>query len=164
MLRFSFLQGFATTGALLLASPYLPKLFVPTDLVVQGHLTSLLPHVAWQQLLVSLTLVTESLAIGGSQFRLLAIGTSFSTVLAVTQLRQATTVVDIWSRGIVSLFAGRLVTALIGAALVLQKSRRSTSNEKEQGATGTGSATATAKTKTATTNEDDDIFPNHFPG
>ena len=174
MLRFSFLQGLATTGVLLLASPYLPKLFVPTDAVVQSHLTSLLPHVAWQQLLVSLTLVTESLAIGGSQFRLLAIGTSFSTVLAVTQIRQATTVVDIWSRGIVSLFAGRLVTALIGTARVLQKSRHNggvtstSTSEQQQQQDGVQVATVTGETSATTTagkdEEDDDLYPKHFPG
>mmetsp|Transcript_8731 Transcript_8731/g.9300 ORF Transcript_8731/g.9300 Transcript_8731/m.9300 type:complete len:353 (-) Transcript_8731:157-1215(-) len=128
MLRFSFLQGLATTGTLLLASPYLPKIFA-SDVVVQGQLKLLLPHLAWQQVLVSLTLVTEGLAIGGSQFSLLAIGTTFSTLFAISQLRQATTVVDIWSRGIVSLFAGRLVTALIGVARVLRRCRKERDEE-----------------------------------
>jgi Na+-driven multidrug efflux pump len=150
MLRFSFLQGLATTGALLLASPYLPKLFVPCDAVVQGHLKSLLPHLAWQQILVSLTLVIESLAIGGSQFRLLAIGTTFSTVFAIAQLRQATTVVDIWSRGIVSLFAGRLVTALIGVACVLRRCRKERDEETM--------TTVTPKQL------DIEVYPKHFPG
>mmetsp|Transcript_57850 Transcript_57850/g.64704 ORF Transcript_57850/g.64704 Transcript_57850/m.64704 type:complete len:370 (+) Transcript_57850:842-1951(+) len=128
MLRFSFLQGLATTGTLLLASPYLPKIFA-SDVVVQGQLKLLLPHLAWQQVLVSLTLVTEGLAIGGSQFSLLAIGTTFSTLFAISQLRQATTVVDIWSRGIVNLFAGRLVTALIGVARVLRRCRKERDEE-----------------------------------
>jgi len=128
MLRFSLLQGLATTGTLLLATPYLPKIFA-SDVVVQGHLKLLLPHLAWQQVLVSLTLVTEGLAIGGTQFCLLAIGTTFSTLFAISQLRQATTVVDIWSRGIVSLFAGRLVTALIGVACVLRRCRK----ERDEG-------------------------------
>ena len=150
MIRFSFLQGLATTGALLLASPYLPKLFVPCDVVVQGHLKSLLPHLAWQQILVSLTLVIESLAIGGSQFRLLAIGTTFSTVFAIAQLRQATTVVDIWSRGIVSLFAGRLVTALIGVACVLRKCRKERDEETMPSVTPK--------------QLDIEVYPNHIPG
>jgi putative MATE family efflux protein len=123
MLRFSILQGLATTGALLLASPVLPKLFTP-DLAIRGHLTSLMPHLAWQQLLVSLTLVTESLAIGGNQFQLLAFGTTVSTILAMSQLQQATTVVEIWSRGIVTLFVGRLITALIGTVRVMREQRQ----------------------------------------
>ncbi|KAG7362188.1 MATE efflux family protein [Nitzschia inconspicua] len=123
MLRFSVVQGLATTGALLLASPILPKMFTP-DLTIRGHLTSLMPHLAWQQLLVSLTLVTEALAIGGNQFQLLAFGTTVSTILAMFQLQQATTVVDIWSRGIVTLFVGRLVTALIGTIRVMRDQRR----------------------------------------
>ncbi len=123
MLRFSVLQGLATTGALLLVAPYLPKMFT-ADLAIRGHLASLMPHLAWQQLLVSLTLVMESLAIGGNQFQLLAFGTTLSTVFAMGQLRQATTVVDIWSKGIVSLFVGRLITALIGTLLVMRSQRK----------------------------------------
>jgi putative MATE family efflux protein len=119
MFRFAFAQGLATTCLLLAAGPFLPGIFTnhPT---IRYHLHSLMPQLAWQQLLVSLTLVTESLAIGGNQFQLLAIGTSMSTVVAVWQLRQATSVVGIWSRGLVTLFAGRLITALIGVARVVR--------------------------------------------
>lgn len=123
MSRFSILQGLATTGALLLAAPYLPRMFT-TDVAIRGHLTSLMPQLAWQQLLVSLTLVLESLAIGGNQFRLLAFGTTLSTIFAMGQLQQATTVVDIWSKGIVSLFVGRLVTALIGNIRVMRSQKK----------------------------------------
>jgi MATE family multidrug resistance protein len=137
MFRFSILQGLATTGAILLASPYLPKMFT-TDLVIRHHLVSLMPQLAWQQLLVSLTLVTESLAIGGNQFQLLAFGTTISTVLAMGQLQQATTVVDIWSKGIVTLFAGRLITALIGTLRVIRMQR------KESRQTGSTTTTTTA--------------------
>mmetsp|Transcript_7418 Transcript_7418/g.11731 ORF Transcript_7418/g.11731 Transcript_7418/m.11731 type:complete len:212 (+) Transcript_7418:1-636(+) len=129
MLRFSALQGLATTAVILLASPFLPKMFTP-DPIIRGHLVSLMPHLAWQQLLVSLTLVTESLAIGGNQFQLLAFGTTISTVLSMGQIQQATTVVDIWSRGIVSLFVGRLITALIGVLRVLHIQRKQQSREK----------------------------------
>ena len=87
-----------------------------------------MPHLAWQQLLVSLTLVTEALAIGGNQFQLLAFGTTISTVLAMGQLQAATTVVDIWRKGIVALFAGRLVTALLGVFRVLLLQRKKQSN------------------------------------
>jgi Na+-driven multidrug efflux pump len=125
MLRFSVIQGLASTGALLLASPYLPKMFT-TDTVIREHLVSLMPQLAWQQLLVSMTLVTESLAIGGNEFQLLAFGTTVSTVLAMGQIQKATTIVDIWSRGIVTLFVGRLVTALIGTIRVVMSQRRQT--------------------------------------
>lgn len=131
MTRFSVLQGLATTGAILLASPYLPKLFT-ADAAIQGHLAALMPQLAWQQLLVSLTLVSEALAIGGNQFQLLAVGTTFSTIVAMGQLKEATTVVDIWSRGIVSLFAGRLLTALIGIVLVLRKHKQDEQQQKQE--------------------------------
>jgi putative MATE family efflux protein len=68
MFRFAFAQGLATTGLLLVAGPFLPGVFT-TDAAVRFHLHSLMPQLAWQQLLVSLTLVTESLAIGGSYGR-----------------------------------------------------------------------------------------------
>jgi MATE family multidrug resistance protein len=129
MLRFSVVQGLATTGALLLASPFIPKMFTP-DLAIRHHLISLMPHLAWQQLLVSLTLVTESLAIGGNQFQLLAFGTTVSTVLAMAQLQQATTVVDIWRKGIVTLFAGRLATALIGTFRVVRSQHKKTTKQE----------------------------------
>jgi hypothetical protein len=64
------------------------------------------------------------LAIGGNQFQLLAFGTTVSTVFAMGQLRRATTVVDIWSKGIVSLFVGRLITAVIGTLLVMRSQRK----------------------------------------
>jgi Na+-driven multidrug efflux pump len=123
MTRFSVVQGLATTGAILLAAPYLPGLFTP-DAAIRGHLASLMPQLAWQQLLVSLTLVMEALAIGGNQFQLLAAGTTISTIFSMGQLKQATTVVDIWSKGIVSLFVGRFITALVGIARVIQIQRR----------------------------------------
>jgi MATE family multidrug resistance protein len=123
MLRFAFVQGLATTGLLLAVAPSVPKIFTP-DPVIGGHLQSLMPLLAWQQLLVSLTLVTESLAIGGNQFQLLAIGTTISTVVAMWQLKQATSVVSIWSGGIVTLFVGRLITALIGTLRVLHRERK----------------------------------------
>ena len=119
MFRFAFAQGIATTGLLLATGPILPGIFT-TDTLVRHHLHSLMPQLAWQQLLVSLTLVTESLAIGGNQFKLLAVGTTLSTILAMWQLKQATSVVGIWANGLVALFAGRLITALIGVARVLR--------------------------------------------
>ena len=132
MLKVSVLQGLVVTCGFLVVSPYLPGWFVPDDAIVRGHLHRLLPHVAGQQLLVSLTLVLESLAVGGKQFRTLAVGTALSTVLSVFQIRSATTVVGVWSRGIVGLFAGRLVTAVIGTWKVLLQSKKRQKKEEEE--------------------------------
>jgi putative MATE family efflux protein len=128
MLRFASLQGLVTTGLVLAVGPILPQFFTP-DPVIGAQLHALMPQLAWQQLLVSLTLVTESLAIGGNQFRLLAVGTTLSTIVSMWQLKQATTLVDIWSRGIVALFAGRLITSLIGIFRVLHSHME---NEKDE--------------------------------
>jgi hypothetical protein len=89
--------------------------------------------VAGQQLLVSLTLVLESLAVGGKQFRLLAVGTALSTIFSVVQIQKATTVVGVWSRGIVGLFAGRLVTAVIGTVRVLVQSKNRQADKSPSG-------------------------------
>ena len=122
MLKVSILQGLVVTCGFLLVTPYLPGWFVREDAIVRGHLQQLLPHVAGQQLLVSLTLILESLAVGGKQFRTLAVGTALSTILSAAQIRSSTTVVGVWSRGIVGLFAGRLVTAVIGTWKVIRQS------------------------------------------
>mmetsp|Transcript_13593 Transcript_13593/g.38938 ORF Transcript_13593/g.38938 Transcript_13593/m.38938 type:complete len:550 (+) Transcript_13593:49-1698(+) len=117
--RYAVAQGLLTTLVLLSLSPVLPTAFT-TDLSVRKNLVALMPHLAWQQLLISCTLVAESLAVGGKQFRLLAIGTSIATVLAAWQIHASNTIVSIWSRGIVTLFAGRLVTALVATGLALR--------------------------------------------
>lgn len=113
MLKFAGLQGLITTIFLFAAAPFLPSMFTADSSII-GHLHLLMPQLALQQLLVSLTLVAESLAIGGNQFKLLAAGTTISTVFSILQMKQATDIVTIWSRGIVTLFLGRLITALIG--------------------------------------------------
>ena len=123
MTKLATIQGLATTALVLLAAPVLPGLFT-SDPSIRGHLHSLMPSLAWQQVLVSLTLVLESLAIGGNQFQLLAMGTTLSTLLSMWQLQQAKNVVSIWSRGIVALFLGRIVTAVIGIFRVLKDQRQ----------------------------------------
>jgi Na+-driven multidrug efflux pump len=120
MTAFAALQGVLSTAAILLAGNAVPRIFTP-DPVIRAHLVQLMPHLAFQQILVSVTLVMESLVIGANEFNLLAIGTSISTLFALRELQQATTVVGIWSRGIVMLFAGRLLTAVIGVARIYAK-------------------------------------------
>lgn len=113
--KFAIWQGLLTTMLIGSASTIVPEIFT-SDATIQLYLHQLMPHLAAQQILISLTLVVESLAAGAHEFNLLAFGTTLSTLLAMHRLRQATNVLSIWSNGIVTLFVGRLVTALIGAA------------------------------------------------
>jgi MATE family multidrug resistance protein len=115
MVKFATLQGLASTVLIGVLGTFVPHVFT-SDPTIRFYLHHLMPHLAAQQVLISLTLVVESLAVGANQFNLLAVGTTLSTLLAVHRLKQATDVFSIWSNGIVTLFAGRLVTALIGAA------------------------------------------------
>jgi len=89
-----------------------PSLFTP-DPMVQGHLHHIMKPLALTQLIVSLTLVAESLAIGANQFRTLAGGTTLATVLAVKMISMQKTVAGIWQNGIITLFVGRFATALL---------------------------------------------------
>mmetsp|Transcript_12642 Transcript_12642/g.26774 ORF Transcript_12642/g.26774 Transcript_12642/m.26774 type:complete len:598 (-) Transcript_12642:44-1837(-) len=113
MLKFALVQGFLSTLLIFGLGQFAPSVFT-TDPTIRLHLNAIIPHLAWQQVLISLTLVAESLAIGGSKFNLIAVGTAISTVVAVKILNGAKNIVEIWSGGIVALFVGRLVTALIG--------------------------------------------------
>lgn len=113
MTIFSMLQGLVSTAAIFVLGRAAPAVFT-TDPMIRTYLKDLIPHLAWQQLLVSMTLVMEALAVGGNRFRLLAGGTVVSTYIAMVALRGATSIVDIWSNGIVALFLGRLATATIG--------------------------------------------------
>ena len=117
MIKFATWQGLASTALITLLGTIVPTLFT-SDPTIRHFLHQLMPHLAAQQLLISLTLVVESLAVGGNQFAFLAAGTTLSTLVAVHRLRQATDVMSIWSRGIVTLFAGRLITAIIATARV----------------------------------------------
>lgn len=113
MFKFAFAQGVLSTMAIFGLGQFAPSIFT-TDPAILSHLKDIIPILAWQQILISLTLVTESLAIGASKFNLIAIGTSISTLLAIKILAGAKSVVEIWSGGIVALFVGRLITACIG--------------------------------------------------
>lgn len=117
--RFATLQGAVACIAWL---SVLGRYVVPTaftsDLTIRKHLVSLMPTLAWQQILVSLTLVVEGLAVGGNQFKIMAFGTTISTVLAMLQLQHATDIVSIWAKGINALFVGRLLTAVFATIRV----------------------------------------------
>lgn len=112
MTKFALLQGGLSMLVLDGLDLAVPRIFTP-DLSIQAHLHTVMPHLATQQILVSLTLVVESLAAGANQFGLLAAGTAISTVAAVWQIGLQTSVDGIWSLGITTLFAGRLLTAVM---------------------------------------------------
>jgi MATE family multidrug resistance protein len=120
MLRGALLQGIVSMIVIDGIDIVVPRLFT-NDVVIQQHLHKIMPCLAWQQILVSLTLVTESLAVGVTQFRTLAIGTALSTILSTWQISKQTTVEGIWSFGIVSLFVGRLFTATLGCVMALRR-------------------------------------------
>lgn len=122
MLKVALLQGVVSMLVVDGIDIAVPQLFTK-DIVIQRHLHQIMPCLAWQQILVSLTLVTESLAVGATQFRTLAIGTVLSTILSAWQISKQTTVEGIWSFGIVSLFAGRLLTAAFGCLIALRKTK-----------------------------------------
>lgn len=117
MLRFATLQGLGSSALILASGTMVTHLFTP-DVTIRQYLALLVPHLGLQQVLISLTLVLESLAVGGQQFNLLAVGTTLSTVVAMTRLQHATSIVSIWSQGIVTLFCGRLLTAIVGCARI----------------------------------------------
>jgi len=117
MTKFAVVQGVASTLLVTALGTFIPELFT-TDTTIQHYLHQLMPHLAAQQVLISLTFVLEGMAAGANQFNLLAVGTTLSTILAVSRLREATDVMSIWSRGIVTLFVGRCVTALVGVARI----------------------------------------------
>ena len=112
MTGFALIQGIVSMLVLDGIDLFVPRLFTP-DKVVQHHLHKLMGPLSLQQVLVSLTLVMESLAIGASQFNILALGSVLSSVAAVYQLSQQTSVQTIWSKGIVTLFAVRLIMAVV---------------------------------------------------
>jgi len=111
MLKLSIVQGLLGSLSVLLLRRWAPDFILTSDPAVRRNLLVLLPHIAAQMALVSVTLVTEALAIGGGRFKWLAGGTTASSVVAVIKLRGAVDLVDIWNGGIVALFVGRLVTA-----------------------------------------------------
>jgi len=132
MVKFALLQGLVSMLVVDGLDLIVPRLFTP-DPAIQAQLHQVMPHLAAQQLLVSLTLVVESLAAGMNQFRTLAIGTSVTTVVAMWQISKQTSVDAIWFFGISSLFMGRLITstfACVRAQGALRKERKQL-NEQE---------------------------------
>ena len=117
MLKLAFGQGLLAAGVVMGLGTFVPSIFT-TDPLIRKRLAEVIPILALQQPLVSMTLVAESLAAGGQQFGVLAGGTLVATVFSMLQTRTCVSVREIWSRGIVTLFCGRLLTGLIGVARV----------------------------------------------
>jgi Na+-driven multidrug efflux pump len=111
MVKFALVQGGLSMLALSALDQAVPQIFTP-DRSIQALLHTVMPHLAAQQVLVSLTLVVESLAAGANQFGVLAVGTAASTAAAIWQIGLQSSVDGIWSLGITTLFAGRLATAV----------------------------------------------------
>jgi hypothetical protein len=94
-----------------------------------GHLQSLMPH-------LGLAAAPSELDFGNSRVSrhwgesILAFGGRDHHInyLAVWQLRHATMIVMIWWKGIVAMFVGGLVMALIGTVQVLNAERKIESN------------------------------------
>jgi Na+-driven multidrug efflux pump len=116
MIKLSLIQGLLGSLAVFLLRQAAPSFILTQDPAVRRNLLTLLPHIAYQMALVSATLVTEALAIGGGRFKWLAGGTAVSSVIAMINLRGAGDLVDIWTGGIVVLFLGRLITASLAVA------------------------------------------------
>jgi hypothetical protein len=76
----------------------------------------------------------ESLAVGANQFQTLALGTTAATVVSIWQLFQQTSVEGIWNSGIVTLFAGRLLTATYACARAQYKLSQQVDLEEEEAA------------------------------
>lgn len=112
MVKFALLQGLGSMIILDALDLTVPRIFTP-DLEIQKFLHEIMPHLAAQQVLVSMTLVMESLAAGANQFGILAGGTFLSTLAAIQMILQQTSVDGIWSVGISTLFVGRLLTAAV---------------------------------------------------
>jgi putative MATE family efflux protein len=122
MTKWALIQGVLSMIILDGLDQAVPNIFTP-DKSIQALLHTIMPHLAAQQVLVSLTLVIESLAAGANQFGVLAVGTAISTVAAVYQIGLQTSVDGIWSVGITTLFAGRLVTAIAACYRSIRRRR-----------------------------------------
>jgi len=117
MLKYALLQGIALASLVAAIGRFVPGVFT-TDQTIQSLLFQCMPHLVFQQLLVSFTLILEGLALGGNQFRYMAAGMSVATAFGVNQLLKATSVVGIWATAVNTFFGCRCLNGLIGVARV----------------------------------------------
>lgn len=128
MVKFAMVQGLAFSTLVFGMGKFVPGMFTQ-DPVVTHYISQCLPHLAVQQTIVSLCLVLEGLAIGGSQFRFMASGTAAATVAGLWQMTKATSVIDIWAYAVNTFFGVRLVNGLIGVARVYMGLKEKTNIE-----------------------------------
>jgi MATE family multidrug resistance protein len=127
MIKYAVLQGLAFSALVAGIGKFVPGLFT-SDANIQSFLMQCLPHLAMQQTLVSITLVLEGLAIGGNQFRYMAVGTTAATVAGLLQLVRATSVVDIWATAVNTFFGFRFLNSIIGVTRVHLKLNKDEKN------------------------------------
>lgn len=96
MMNVSIVQGLAGSIAIFFLRQLRPSVIFTQDHHIRAILFDVLPHVALQMVLVSCTLVAESLAIGAGRFKWLAGGTTISSILAMIKLRGAKDLNSIW--------------------------------------------------------------------
>lgn len=107
------IQGLVITLIIAVLTPYVPSFFTKDEAVI-SQLKALMPVLSMQQVLISLTFVMEALAAGGSQFFLLGVGTALSALAAISIMTSASSVLELWTRGILTMFLGRFTAAGIG--------------------------------------------------
>jgi putative MATE family efflux protein len=117
MTKFALIQGLVFSAAVAAVGRFIPAVFT-SDPTIVGYMSRCLPHVALQQTLVSVCLAWEGLAIGGNQFKYMAVGTATCTVGGLFQMRRATSVVDLWACTVNTFFCMRLISAVLGVARV----------------------------------------------
>lgn len=133
MLKYGLMQGIAFSAIVAGIGKFIPGVFT-SDPTIQSLLFQCLPHLAFQQTLVSLTLILEGLAIGGNQFRYMAAGTTVATAAGLYSMLEATSVTHIWSTAVNVFFGGRFLNGLIGVTRVHLGLRRKRLADQEASA------------------------------
>jgi hypothetical protein len=122
MLKYGLLQGVAFSAVVAGIGTFVPGVFT-SDATIQSLLFQCLPHLAFQQ-----TLVSAVLAIGGNQFRYMAAGTTVATAAGVYKMLHANSVIAIWPTAVNTFFGARFLNGLIGVARVHLGLRRQHAN------------------------------------
>ena len=123
MAKYAAIQGIGIGAFVASIAKVVPAVFTK-DPAVRSLLSQIMPHIAIQQVLISLCLVLEGLAIGGNQFRFMAGGTIAATLVGMLQLSRAGSAVAIWSNAVTAFFSARLVFGLVGTLRVHLNLRR----------------------------------------
>jgi putative MATE family efflux protein len=115
--KYALFQGLMFSTLVAALGRFVPDIFT-TDPTVASFIAQCIPHLAFQQTIVSICLVLEGLAIGGNQFKFTAAGTAMSTAVGLWQMFKATSVIDIWARAVNTFFGMRLIFAILGVVRV----------------------------------------------